>query len=314
MKKEKISIVVPCFNEEEALPIFYKEFNKIVKKMDYVNFELIFIDDGSKDDTLNILRNYSKKDDNVKYISFSRNFGKEAGMFAGFERATGDYVAVMDVDLQDPPVMLIEMYDRIKKSNCDIVGLYTTCHNDYGFFRKTFTNLWYKFSNKLIGFDQKGGARDFRLMKKKVCKSITSMKEYNRYIKGMYGYVGFKTEWIEYEAPDRMVGESKFSFSKLVNYALEGITSFSTAPLILATTIGLIFCLVAFVAILIIIFKTLVFGDPIGGWPSLACIIIFSGGIQLFFMGVLGYYLSKIYLEVKSRPVYIISESSEDLI
>lgn len=311
-KKEKISIVVPCYNEEESLPIFYEEITKVSKKLKEVDFEYIFINDGSKDKTLSILRDLSKKDSKVRYVSFSRNFGKEAGMFAGLEATTGDYVAIMDADMQDPPEMIIEMYKSIKKDNYDCVALYTKSHVGYSFIRKGLTNCWYKLIDRISDSKQVPGARDFRLMKRKMVDSILSMREYNRYTKGMFGFVGFETKWIDYDAPDRVAGTSKFNLGKLIKYALEGIIAFSTKPLLISAYVGMLFCLVAFIAIIVIIVKTLVFGDPTTGWPSLACIIIFVSGLQLFFLGIIGMYLSKIYLEVKGRPVYIVKETEKD--
>ncbi len=310
LSKKKISLVIPCFNEEKAVPFFYEETDKVTKEMKEFDFEFIFVDDGSRDNTLWIIKDLAKKDHRVKYISFSRNFGKEAGMYAGLEKTTGDYVAIMDVDMQDPPSMLIEMVEKIQKENIDCVALYTNTHKGYSFLRRHLTNTWYKIVNKLLKSKQKPGARDFRLMKKSMVDSLLSMKEYNRYIKGMFDYIGYQTEWISYEAPDRQVGESKFSLWKLMKYAIEGIISFSTTPLILSAYIGILFCLIAFIAIIVIIIKTILFGDPVAGWPSMMCIIIFVSGIQLFFLGIIGSYLSKIYLEVKERPVYIIKETN----
>lgn len=307
-KKDLISIIVPCFNEEEAIPVFYEEIIKVANSMKQVDFEFMFIDDGSKDKTLSILKDLNKKDKRVHFRSFSRNFGKEAGMLAGLEKVNGDYVTFMDVDLQDPPTMLKEMYKQIKEEDYDCVALYTKSHEGYNFIRKSLTNMWYKLITKIAKSKQKPGARDFRLMTRQMVDSILSMKEYNRYMKGMFDYVGYKTKWIAYEAPDRSVGESKFGLRKLIKYAVEGITSTSTAPLITSTFIGLFFCLISFIAIVVIIVKTLVWGDPVTGWPSLACIILFVSGVQLFFLGVLGTYLSKIFLEVKYRPVYFIKE------
>ena len=311
-QKEKISIVVPCYNEEESLPIFYEEITKVYKKLKEVDFEYVFINDGSKDKTLSILRDLSKKDNKVRYVSFSRNFGKEAGMFAGLEATTGDYVAIMDADMQDPPKMIIEMYESIKKENYDCVALYTKSHVGYNFIRKGLTNCWYKLIDKISDSKQVPGARDFRLMKRKMVDSILSMREYNRYTKGMFGFVGFETKWIDYDAPDRVAGTSKFNLVKLIKYALEGIVAFSTKPLLISAYVGMLFCLVSFIAIIVIIVKTLAFGDPVSGWPSLACIIMFLSGIQLFFLGIIGMYISKIYLEVKGRPVYIVKETEKD--
>lgn len=308
LKKDLISIIIPCFNEEEAIPVFYEEMNKIVNEMKEVDFEFVFIDDGSKDKTLSILKELNKKDKKVHFRSFSRNFGKEAGMLAGLEYVKGDYVTFMDVDLQDPPYMIKEMYKTLKEEDYDCVALYTESHKGYNFIRKSLTNMWYRLINKVAKSKQKPGARDFRLMTRQMVDSILSMKEYNRYMKSMFDYVGYKTKWIAYEAPDRSIGTSKFGLRKLIKYAVEGITSTSTAPLITSTFIGLFFCLISFIAIIVIIVKTIVWGDPVSGWPSLACIILFVSGVQLFFLGVLGTYLSKIFLEVKYRPVYFIKE------
>lgn len=307
--KELISIIVPCYNEEDSLPIFYKEIDKVAKEMEKVDFEFIFINDGSKDKTLSILRDLSKKDKRVRYISFSRNFGKESGMYAGLTNAKGDYVAIMDADMQDPPSMIIKMYDDIKSEGYDCVALYTKSHEGYSIIRKVLTNCWYRLIDKISTSHQVPGARDFRLMKRQMVDAIISMGEYNRYTKGMFGFVGFETKWIDYEAPNRVAGKSKFSLRKLVKYALEGIVAFSTSPLIFAAYIGLIFCFIAFLAIIVIIIKTLIWGDPVVGWPSLACLIVFIGGVQLFFFGIMGIYLSKIYLEVKHRPIYIEKEN-----
>ena len=309
--KELISIIVPCYNEEESLPIFYKEINKLSKEMNQVDFEFIFVNDGSKDKTIDILRDYSKKDKRVRYISFSRNFGKEAGMYAGLTNAQGDYVAIMDADMQDPPEMLKEMYNTVTKENYDCAALYTKSHKGYNFIRKGLTNIWYKLIDKISDSKQVPGARDFRLMTRQMVDAIISMKEYNRYTKVMFGFVGFETKWIEYEAPDRAAGTSKFSLFKLIKYAFEGIVAFSTSPLIISAYIGLLFCFIAFLAIIVIIVKTLVWGDPVGGWPSLSCLIVFIGGIQLFFFGIMGVYLSKIYLEVKNRPIFITKEKNK---
>lgn len=313
MKKEKISIVIPCYNEEESLPIFYQEINRVSKKMDEVEFEFLFINDGSKDKTLEKLRNLAKKDKRVRYISFSRNFGKEAGMYAGLENAIGDYVAIMDADMQDPPEMIIKMYHDIKAKDYDCIGLRTDSHKGYSWLRKFFTNCWYKLIGKISSIEQVPGARDFRLMKRKMVDAIVAMKEYNRYSKGIFSFIGFETEWLVYDAPERVAGQTTWSFWKLFKYALEGILAFSTTPLIISAFIGLIFCFIAFVAVLFIIIRTLIWGDPVGGWPSLVCIIMFVSGIQLFFFGIMGMYLSKAYLEVKERPLYIVKETEKDL-
>ncbi len=311
-KKEKISLIIPCYNEEEVLPILYQEINKVSKELENVIFELIFIDDGSKDKTLNFLKKIAKKDERVRYISFSRNFGKEAAMYAGLKNITGDYAAIMDADMQDPPEMLKIMYHYIKEENYDCVALYTKSHDEYGIIRKTLTNIWYNMIDKISPSRQVPGARDFRLITRQVADSITNMPEYNRYTKGIFGFIGYRTKWIEYNAPNREAGTSKFNIYKLMKYALEGIVSFSTKPLILAAYTGILFCLMAFLTIIVIIGKTIIWGDPVSGWPSLACLIVFIGGIQLFFLGIIGIYLSKIYLEIKNRPVYIVKETEKD--
>lgn len=308
---KKISLIIPCYNEEEALPLFYEEANRVSKIMNNVEFEMIFINDGSKDKTLDILRNLAKKDKRVRYISFSRNFGKEAGMYAGLNEVTGDYAAIMDADMQDPPEKLIEMYKIIQEEDYDCVALYTKSHEGYNFIRKGLTNIWYKLIDKISDSKQVAGARDFRLMTRQMVDSILEMKEYNRYTKGMFGFIGFKTKWLEYNAPDRVAGKSKFHLRKLVKYALEGVMAFSTTPLLLSAYMGMFFCLISLIAIIFIIIRTLLFGDPTSGWPSMVCIIIFISGIQLFFLGIIGMYLAKIYLEVKHRPVYLIKETEK---
>ena len=310
MKKEKISLITPCYNEEEVLPIFYKELEHTLSKMKDVDFEIIFIDDGSKDKTLDIIKKLAKKDKRIKYLSFSRNFGKEAGMYAGLEISTGDYTAIMDVDLQDPPEFLIDMYEGIKEGY-DSVCLYTNNYKKYPLVRRGLSKLWYKIISKISFVEQKNGARDFRLMNRKMVEAILDTKEYNRYSKGIFSFVGFKTKWLEYEIPERKIGESKFSLKKLLSYSLDGITSFSAKPLKAAAYTGLLFCIISFVAIIVIIIKTLVFGDPVQGWPSLACILIFVSGVQLLFLGIIGTYISKIYMEVKQRPLYIIRERND---
>lgn len=313
MAKDKISIVVPCYNEEESLPVFYGAIVNVSKDMKGVDFEFLFVNDGSKDKTLSILRKFAKKDKRVRYISFSRNFGKEAGMYAGLSNSTGDYVAIMDADMQDPPEMLKEMYKTLLEEDYDCVALYSSRHDDYTFLRKFFTSCWYKLIGIISSVPQQPGARDYRLMKRKMVDAIVDMGEYNRYTKGIFSFVGFNTKWIDYIPPQRVAGKSKFNFIKLFKYALEGILAFSTTPLVISAMIGLVFCFVAFIAIIVIIWKTLAYGDPVSGWPSLACMIMFMGGLQLFFFGIMGMYLSKIYLEVKKRPIYIAKETEKDI-
>lgn len=307
---KKLSIIVPCFNEEESIPYFYDEVKKVTNNMD-IKLELIFVDDGSRDKTLEVIK--SKTDDKeVKYISFSRNFGKEAAMYAGLSMASGDYVTIMDVDLQDPPSLLPEMVRLIEEEGYDCVATKSTSRNGYSFLRKTFTKWFYDIIGKMSKTEMVPGARDYRLMTRQMVDAVLSMKEYNRYSKGLFSFVGFKTKWIEFENKERVAGTTKWNFWKLFSYALDGIVGFSTAPLTMAAFIGVLFCLIAFIMIIVIIVKTLAFGDPTSGWPSLACIIFMVSGIQLLCLGVIGEYLAKMYLEVKQRPIYIIKESNVD--
>lgn len=308
---DKISIIVPCYNEEEMIPIFYKEFSKTTKKLKKVEFEVIYINDGSTDNSLKEMKQLSKEENNVKYISFSRNFGKEAAMMAGLDYASGDYIAIMDVDLQDPPEMLEEMYNIIKNNEeIDCVGLKTNSHDDYGFIRKFFTNCFYKIISKMSKTEMVSGARDFRLMTRQMVDAIKSLREYNRYSKGLFSFVGFNTKWLTYKIPERKAGKTTWNFFKLFAYAIDGILAFTTTPLTIAAFVGVIFCLFSVIAIIIIIIKTLIFGDPVDGWPSLVCIMFFLSGIQLFCTGISGAYLSKTYTEVKKRPIYIIKETN----
>lgn len=313
MKKKLISIIVPCYNEEESIPLFYNEIKKVYKKMNAVDFEIIFVNDGSKDNTLPVLQEYAKKDKRIRYISFSKNFGKEAAMYAGLSNSTGDYVAIMDADLQDPPMMLVEMYDYVKEGEYDCAALFTSSHEGYSFIRKFLTNCWYKFIDKISNNKQVPGARDFRLMTRQMVDSILSMKEYNRYTKGMFNYIGFETKWIEYQAPDRVAGETKFNLIKLFKYAIEGVVSFSTSPLLIAAYVGLFLFLASIIALIALIIRALVWKITITTWAYLTCLIILSGSIQLIFLGIIGIYLSKIYLEVKNRPVYITKETEKEV-
>lgn len=308
---EKISIIVPCYNEEKAIPLFYEELLKNLKGFPKtVEFEILFINDGSKDDTLKIVKDLAKKDSKVKYISFSRNFGKEAAIFAGLENATGDYVTLMDADLQDPPSLLKEMYQAVTKEGYDAVGTRRSTRKGEPIIRSFFARLFYKLINKMTSIEMVDGARDYVFMKRIVADAIISLKEYNRYTKGLFSFVGFNVKWIEYKNVQRVAGETKWSFWKLTKYALEAITAFSTTPLILASFIGILFCIISFLLILVIIGKTIIFGDPTSGWPSLVCIIFMLSGIQLFFLGIIGQYLAKTYLEVKQRPIYIIKDTN----
>ncbi len=306
---EKISIIVPCYNEEEALPLFYKEVNKVSETMDE-EFEFIFVNDGSSDKTLEVIKNLAKLDERCKYINFSRNFGKEAAMYAGLELSTGDYVTLMDADLQDPPSLLPKMLKLIKEEGYDSVGTRRVTRKGEPPIRSFFARMFYKIINKMSKVEMVDGARDYRLMTRQMTNATINLKEYNRYSKGLFSFVGFNTKWLEYENVQRVAGETKWSFWKLFLYAIDGIVAFTTAPLTIAAIMGLIFCLIAFIMIIVIIIKTLAFGDPTSGWPSLTCIIFLVSGVQLFALGIIGQYLSKTYLETKKRPIYIIKETN----
>ena len=307
-----VSVIVPCFNEEEALPYFYDEIVKISKLMQDVDFEFIFVNDGSKDKTLSVIKNLAKNDSRVKYISFSRNFGKEAAIYAGFQNCIGDYAVLMDADLQDPPHLLPEMYKAIVEEGYDSVATRRVTRKGEPPIRSFFARAFYKIINRISDADIVDGARDYRLMKRSMVNAILSMAEYNRFSKGIFGWIGFDTKWIEFENVERVAGETKWSFWKLFKYSLEGITAFSVGPLQIASIFGSIFSIISFIMILMIVIKTLIFGDPVSGWPSTVCIIMLIGGIQLLCIGILGQYLSKTYLETKKRPVYITKETNID--
>ena len=307
---ETISVIVPCFNEQESLPFFYEEINKVSKQMNALSFEFIFVDDGSKDDTLSVIKEYASKDERVKYISFSRNFGKEAAIYAGFEACTGDYAVLMDADLQDPPSLLPEMYKAIKEEGYDSAATRRVTRKGEPPIRSFFARMFYKIINRISDADIVDGARDYRLMTRTMVDTIISMNEYNRFSKGIFGWIGFNTKWIEYENVERVAGETKWSFWKLFKYSLEGITAFSVEPLQIASVFGMFFSLIALIMIIVIIVRTLVFGDPTSGWPSLVCIIMLIGGIQLLCIGILGQYLSKTYLETKHRPIYVTKDTN----
>lgn len=304
---EVISIIIPCYNEEDSIPLIYNELKKVSNNMKY-DFEFIFVNDGSIDNSLSVLKKLSAKDKQVKYIHFSRNFGKEAAMYAGLSNSKGDYVTIMDADLQDPPSLLPEMLRLIKEEEYDSVGTRRVSRKGEPKIRSFFARKFYKIINRLSKIEMVDGARDYRLMTRQMVNSILELKEYNRYSKGLFSFVGFNTYWLEYENVERVAGETKWSFWGLVKYAIEGIVAFSTLPLSIASLMGFIFCFVSFILIIVIIIKTLIFGDPTSGWPSLVCIIFFVSGIQLFCLGIIGKYLSKTYLETKNRPIYIIKE------
>lgn len=308
---DKISIIVPCFNEQESIPYFYKEICNIFKQIPDGSLETIFVDDGSKDHTLEIIKEISERDRRFKYISFSRNFGKEAALFAGLSEATGDYIGVMDVDLQDPPSLIKNMYQILKTGEYDCVATRRVDRKNEPPIRSFFARIFYKLINRISNTNIVDGARDFRLMTRQMVDAILSVSEYNRFSKGIFSWVGFKTKWLEYENKDRVAGSTKWSFWKLFLYSIDGIVAFSTAPLAISSVFGILFCLISFILILFIIIKTLIFGDSVSGWPSTVCIIFLVGGVQLFCTGILGQYLSKTYLETKKRPIYIIKEKSK---
>lgn len=308
---KKISLVVPCYNEQEVINLFYEEIQKIKKDFDNAKFEIIFVNDGSSDNTLNLMRELSKNED-VRYISFSRNFGKEAAMYAGLEASTGDYVAIMDADLQDPPALLKRMYEILESGEYDSVATRRVSRKGEPVIRSFFARLYYKLINKISKTEIVDGARDFRLMTRQMVNSVLSLKEYNRFSKGIFSWVGYRTKWLEYENIERAAGTTKWSFFKLFLYSLESIVAFSTVPLSIASIFGILFCFIAFIIIVFIVVRTLVYGDPTSGWPSMVCIMFFIGGIQLLCTGIIGQYLSKTYLEVKKRPIYIVAETEAD--
>ena len=309
----KIALIVPCYNEQEALPIFYEEVMKVVTTMD-CQYELIFVNDGSKDNTLSILKDFSAKNENVTYISFSRNFGKEAAMYAGFSNADADYVAVMDADMQDPPALLPQMVKILETEEYDSVATRRVSRDGEPPIRSWFARKFYQIINKISDADIVDGARDFRLMKREMVDAIIAIGEYNRFSKGIFGWIGFKTYWLPFKNVERVAGETKWNFWKLFKYAIDGIINFSEAPLSIASWAGIGMTFIAFIMMVIVIVRRLCFGDPVAGWASTMCVIIFIGAIQLFSMGIMGQYIAKTYNEVKQRPHYIVAESNRDKI
>ncbi len=304
-----LSVVVPCYNEEENVPYFYEE---LMKQESFftdkgVELEIIYVDDGSKDQTVPEVRRLHDKDERVHLVSFSRNFGKEAGIYAGLSKAKGDFVVLMDADLQDPPSLLPEMYSYIEQGY-DAVATRRVSRKGEPPIRSFFARMFYRLMRKISKTEIVDGARDYRLMTRQVTDAILSMKEYNRFTKGIFGWVGFQTKWLEYENIERVKGETKWSFWKLFAYSLEGIMAFSTAPLAIASILGVLFCILAVILIIVIVVRTLIFGDPTSGWPSMVCIISMLGGVQLLCIGIVGQYLSKTYMEVKRRPLYLVKE------
>ncbi len=306
---ELLSVIVPCYNEEESVADFYDELmkNSGFFKERNLEVEILYIDDGSKDGTVAEVKKLHEKDERVRLISFSRNFGKEAGIYAGLHNAKGDYLVVMDVDLQDPPALLPEMFSYIDQGY-DSVATRRVTRKGEPIIRSFFARMFYKLMRKISSTEIVDGARDYRLMTRQVADAILSMEEYNRFTKGIYGWVGFQTKWLEFENVERQKGETKWSFWKLLKYSIEGILAFSTVPATLASVIGVLFCVLAFLFIVVIIVRTAIFGDPVAGWPSLVCIISLVSGVQLFCLGMVGQYVAKTYLEVKKRPIYIVKE------
>lgn len=304
-----LSVIVPCYNEEESVALFYTELikNDPFFAENGIELELLYIDDGSKDRTVEEVRKLHASDTRVHLISFSRNFGKEAAMYAGLEHAKGDYVVLMDVDLQDPPALLPEMFSYINEGY-DSVATRRVSRKGEPPVRSFFARMFYRLMKKISKTEIMDGARDYRLMTRQMVDAILSMREYNRFTKGIFGWVGFRTKWLEFENVERARGETKWNFWKLFLYSLDGITAFSTMPLMLASVVGVLFCLLAFAMILFIIIRKLIFGDPVSGWPSLVCIILMTSGVQFFCTGILGQYLAKTYMEVKRRPVYLVKE------
>lgn len=307
-----ISLIVPCYNEQEALPIFYEESTKVLAGMD-CEYEFLFVNDGSKDATLSILKGLAEKDEHVTYLSFSRNFGKEAAMYAGFTNARGDYVAVMDADMQDPPALLPEMVKMLETGEYDSVATRRVNREGEPPIRSWFARRFYKLINRISDADIVDGARDFRLMKREMVDAIAAMGEYNRFSKGIFGWIGFKTYWLPYQNVERVAGETKWNFWKLLKYAFDGIINFSEVPLSIASWSGIGMAFVASIMLVVIIVRRLCFGDPVAGWASTMCVIVFIGAIQLFCIGIMGQYLAKTYNEAKKRPHYIISESNKEV-
>lgn len=312
-----ISVVVPCYNEQESLPLFYDKITSVAAALSpsqedgSLSFEFLFVDDGSRDNTLALLREYARKDSRVRYLSFSRNFGKEAGMLAGLENAKGDYVVVMDADLQHPPDLLPEMYAAVSSGEFDCAATRRVSRKGEPRLLSFFARKFYRVINKISQTEIVDGAQDYRFMTRQMVDAILSMPEYNRFSKGIFSWVGFKTQYIPIDNVERAAGTSTWNFWKLFQYSLEGIFAFSTAPLALASLLGVLCCIVAFVMVIVIVVKTLVWGDPVAGFPTLICVVFLMGGLQMFCIGILGQYVSKTYLESKRRPAYLVRETEE---
>lgn len=304
-----LSVIVPCYNEQENVPYFYEELmkNESFFREKKLDIEIIYIDDGSKDGTVSEIKKLRERDARVRLVSFSRNFGKEAAMYAGLQKSRGDYVVIMDVDLQDPPSLLPEMYSLVE-AGCDSVATRRVSRQGEPAVRSFFARMFYRLMHRISQAEIMDGARDYRLMTRQMVDAVLQMAEYNRFSKGIFGWVGFETRWIAYENIERAKGETKWSFWKLFKYSIEGITAFSTMPLTIASFAGVFFCIVAFLAMLFVIVRKLIFGDPVSGWASTVCIILMVSGVQLFCVGIVGQYLAKTYMEVKRRPIYLVKE------
>ncbi len=304
-----LSVIVPCYNEEENIALFYEELirNTGFLAEHHMELEVVYVDDGSRDGTVSEVKKLREKDERVHLVSFSRNFGKEAAMFAGLENCDGEYVVIMDVDLQDPPSLLPEMFSYMREGY-DSVATRRVTRKGEPPIRSFFARMFYRLMRRISKTEIVDGARDYRLMTRQMVDAILSMREYNRFTKGIFGWVGFRTKWMEYENVERARGETKWNFWKLFLYSLDGIAAFSTVPLMFASVVGVFFCVVAFLMILFIIVRKLIFGDPVSGWPSLVCIILMTSGVQFFCTGILGQYLAKTYMEGKNRPIYLVRE------
>ena len=310
--RKLISLIIPCYNEEAGLGILYKALTEVSAKMSEYDFEYLFINDGSKDSTLDLITEFADGDPRVKYISFSRNFGKEAAMYAGFCNAKGDYVTVMDSDMQDPPSLLPQMVEILEQGEYDSVATRRVTRAEEPPIRSFFARAFYKIINRISDANVVDGARDFRLMRREMVDTIVSMGEANRFSKGIFGWIGFKTYWLSYENVERAAGETKWSFWKLFKYAIDGMVNFSQAPLMISAWVGFFFVLVSLLAIVFVFVRKLVYGGSVEGWASLVCIMLFIAGVQLFCMGVMGSYLAKIYQESKHRPHYIVGKTNID--
>lgn len=312
MEKKLVSITIPCYNEEEALDVMYPAITEVMKTLEEFDFELLLVNDGSKDKTLEKMKALAQKDNRVKYYSFSRNFGKEAAIYAGLSNAKGDYVVMMDADMQDPPALLPEMIAKLETGDYDCVATRRVTRTGEGAIRSFGARMFYKVIRKMTNINIADGARDYQMMTRRMVDSVLALTEYNRFSKGIFEWVGYRKTWIEFENVERAAGETKWSFWKLVLYSLEGIINFSSVPLTISSYLGMLMTILSFVAIIFIVIRKLLFGDPVDGWASTVCIVTFVGGIQLFCMGIMGQYMAKMYSEVKNRPRYIIQETNED--